>query len=199
MILEIHRKSHEEILRLPQVVGQPFILIGHQLTDWDVPRNKMYPFAKYLRNEMGLVDVYSLDYCDQRADILWDMNQPITKVPEMLKIKAATVYDIGTLEHIHNASQAILNSIMLLERGGHYVLHTPVRGYHDHGYHTFHPEWIVDFLQSNRMHIVHLKYTNKAGSPLYDLSAGDVLLWLVARKQADLLRTVYPIQKKYRK
>ncbi len=50
-----------------------------------------------------------------------------------------TVYDVGTIEHVFDTRQCFENCARMVAVGGHYFIHTPVRGYFGHGLHTFAP------------------------------------------------------------
>src|SRR5262249_10824874 len=90
--------------------------------------------------------VVSLDLFDNRADLRYDMNQP---VPQSEHNKYGTLIDIGSLEHVFDTAQCLENCFRMVRCGGHYLLHTPVNGYFGHGLHVFNPQGLMDCLDVN--------------------------------------------------
>jgi hypothetical protein len=75
----------------------------------------------------------------------------------------------------------------MVASGGRYFLHTPVKGYFEHGFHTFHPDLITEAFTINRFEIEYLKYSSGWGAPLeHPGDADDALIWIVGRKTAPL-------------
>lgn len=137
--------------------------------------------------------VVSLDLFDSRAELRYDMNQP---VPESEHRKYGTLIDIGCLEHLFDTAQCLENCIRMVRRGGHYLLHTPVNGYYGHGLHVFNPQGLIDCLGANGFKIVYLKYSTMFGKPISDPStASNVLIWMVGRKERDVSAFTCPQQK----
>ncbi len=137
--------------------------------------------------------VVSLDLFDSRAELRYDMNQP---VPESEHRKYGTLIDIGCLEHLFDTAQCLENCIRMVRRGGHYLLHTPVNGYYGHGLHVFNPQGLIDCLGANGFKIVYLKYSTMFGKPISDPStASNVLIWMVGRKERDVPVFTCPQQK----
>ena len=78
--------------------------------------------------------VTTLDYFDSRADLRYDMNQP---VPEGEHNRYGTLIDIGSLEHLFDTAGCLENCFRMVRPGGSYLLHTPINGYFGHGLHVF--------------------------------------------------------------
>jgi hypothetical protein len=75
------------------------------------------------------------------------------------------------------------------------VIFRPVKGYYDHGLHTFGPECILEGVRGNGFELEYVKYSNMSGVPLKDPGDDeDVLIWLVARKVQELGSFVVPMQ-----
>jgi hypothetical protein len=148
----------------------------------------------YLRNR-GLTDVTHLDYFDARAQLRYDMNQP---VPEVEHERYGTLIDIGCLEHVFDTRQCLENCLRMVRTGGTYFLHTPVNGFLGHGLHTFNPEGLVGALRINGFEILYHRYCAKDGSPLKSPGeAPDALIWLVGRKTKPLGEFEIPQQGKW--
>lgn len=144
-----------------------------------------------LRN-YGLTDVKVLDYFDPRADLKQDMNSPID---ERWRGAFSTIIDIGSLEHVFDTRQCLDNLFSMLRPGGHIMLHTPCKGYFDHGLHTFSPECILECLRLNGFDIKYTRYSSDTGVPLdRPHGADNVVLWVVARKVNSVAAFVVPQQ-----
>jgi hypothetical protein len=192
-----HVRYYREILARPGFLAEPLLIFGVQDT-WPsagVPEPDellRHPdLGAYLRAR-GLREVLTLDRFDERADLRYDMNHP---VPAREHGRFATVIDIGCLEHVFDTRQCLESCLRMLQVGGHYLLHTPVNGYHRHGLHTFHPEVLPTALELNGFEIVYRKLTTPDGVELARTDGHpDVLLWVVARKTAPLADFVCPQQ-----
>ncbi len=150
--------------------------------------------AVYLENR-GLKDVWFLDFFDSRAQLRYDMNEP---VPESEHERYGTFIDIGCLEHLFDTRQCIENCLRMVKTGGLYFLHTPVKGFLGHGFHTFNPEALIGALRANGFEIVYHRYCAKDGTPLADPEdADDAIIWLVGRKTRPIERFEVPQQGKW--
>lgn len=137
--------------------------------------------------------VTSLDLFDRRAELGYDMNQP---VPQSEHNKYGTLIDIGSLEHVFDTAQCLENCFRMVRLGGHYLLHTPVNGYFGHGLHVFNPQGLLDCLDVNGFKVIHAKYSTYLGKPVADpASAPEVLIWLVGRKEREVASFSSPQQK----
>src|SRR5437667_2499363 len=126
----------------------------------------------------------TLDFFDNRADLRYDMNQP---VPELEHNKYGTLIDIGCLEHLFDTAGCLENCMRMVRRGGYYLLHTPVNGYFGHGLHVFNPQGLIDCFLANGFKIVYLKYTTYKGKPISDPSKSrNVIVWVVGKKEKDV-------------
>jgi hypothetical protein len=145
----------------------------------DLLRSKGYP-------------VTTLDYFDSRADLRYDMNQPL---PAVEYSKYGTFIDIGCLEHLFDTAACLENCMRMVRRDGHYLLHTPINGYFGHGLHVFNPQGLIDCFVGNGFKIVYLKYSTIKGKTITDPSKHDnVILWLVAKKEKEVPVFVCPQQ-----
>jgi hypothetical protein len=81
--------------------------------------------------------------------------------------------------------------------GGHYMLHTPVNGYWAHGFHIFNPECLRGAFELNGFRIIYEKFSTADGIPVPDPSKGDILTWMVARKEREFDKFVCPQQGKW--
>jgi hypothetical protein len=197
VILPGHVRWFEAIFGIDGFFGEPVVTFGfHEIAlgkaGHPVPdAYKADNLAQLLANR-GLKDTHVLDYFDSRADLRYDMNQP---VPSSEYDRYGTFVDIGSLEHLFDARQCLENCLRMVKVGGFYFLHTPVRGYFLHGFHTFHPEALTQALTLNGFEIVFVRYSSADGTPIDDPgAASDVLIWLVGRKTRRIAEFVSPQQ-----
>jgi SAM-dependent methyltransferase len=201
MILPGHAAYYLEIFSLPGFLADPLLVFGVQdiLTPTRSRRaaREFLPFddlGGYLRSR-GLGQVVTMDCFDPRADLHYDFNQP---VPEHEHGRYATLIDIGCLEHVFDSRQCLENCLRLVRHDGHFLLHTPVKGYYGHGLHTFDPEGLRGALELNGFQVVYLKYSTKSGRDVSSPGAfDDVLIWIVGKKVAEFDRFTSPQQARW--
>ena len=99
-----------------------------------------------LRNCFGSSVVDSMDNSDyENASIIHDMNQPL---PTAIEREYDTVLDIGCLEHIYNAPQALRNCSLLCKSGGQIIHALPANNLCGHGFWQFSPELFFSLYSS---------------------------------------------------
>lgn len=198
MILPGHARYYLEIFSLPGFLAEPTLVFGVQdIAKPPSPRGAAREFAgfdelgAYLRSR-GLHQVVTMDRFDPRADLRYDFNQP---APAHEHGRYATLIDVGCLEHVFDSRQCVENYLRLIRKGGHILIHTPVKGYYGHGLHTFNPEGLLGALELNGFEVVYQKYTTSAGREVSAPDAfEDVLIWIVGRKIAEFERFNAPQQ-----
>ena len=95
-------------------------------------------FADPLFSAMGADQIVSLDASGyEDASVVFDLNG---ELPEHLQRRFTAVLDGGTIEHVFDVKQALLNAMQLVEVGGHLLLITPTSGSSGHGFYQFSPE-----------------------------------------------------------
>lgn len=102
-------------------------------------------WAEAFFHRLGAKRVESLDYCAyEGARFTHDMNHPWPegRPPEQFDV----VFDGGTLEHVFNLPQALLNAMSLVKPGGCLLSVTPADGWLGHGFHQPQPELFFRFL-----------------------------------------------------
>lgn len=201
-VLAGHVRWYEQIFAREGFLAEPVLLFGFQDIGiapqhfsgrlGGVPEAYRVADLVEFLHRRGLAAVEVVDHFDPRAQHRWDMNLP---VPAAAHGSFGTLIDIGSLEHVFDTRQALENCLRLVRLGGHYLLHTCVKGYYLHGLHTFHPEVLGEALRLNGFEIVFRAYSSADGEPLADPAyAEDALLWLVGRKLAELAEFVCPQQ-----
>jgi len=184
-ILKRHIELHREVLEIPGFVAEPFLMVGFQtIHGADLPEDFDYPNVKELLQARGLTDIIALDYFDPAAELRYDMNHP---VPEHEHERYQTVYDVGTIEHVFDTRQCLESCMRMTKVGGHYFIHTPVKGYFEHGLHTFDPRVMIRALQMNSFEIVYRQFSSNKGERIkHAKDAENSLVWVVGRKTASM-------------
>ena len=112
------------------------------------------PWAEPLFEALGATEIESLDYSDyEGARHIHDMNQPWPegRPPRQFDV----VFDGGTLEHVFNFPQALLNAASLVKVGGSLLSVTPADGWLGHGFYQPQPELFFRFLTPERGFKLH--------------------------------------------
>lgn len=102
-----------------------------------------------------------------------DLNKDLRRLSQAY----TTIFNLGTLEHVWNAHNAWANALRAVKIGGHFLTHSPVAGYKDHGLHLTSAPAIRAFVSKNGFTILDDWHTKRA--------VGDVL-WLAARKDRHI-------------
>ena len=90
-----------------------------------------------LVNHFGAAVVDSWDFSDyEGATHVWDMNHPLQEAAG----EYDTVFDGGSLEHVYNVPQALLNVSRLCRNGGQILHLLPANNFCGHGFWQFSPE-----------------------------------------------------------
>jgi hypothetical protein len=195
-LIKAHIHLHRDVLDLPGLMTEPFLMIGFQvIAGADLPEDFNYPNVKQLLEARGLTNVTAIDYFDPAADLRYDMNLPI---PEHEHERYQTVYDIGTIEHVFDTRQCLENCMRMVTVDGYYFVTTPVKGYFEHGLHTFAPEVLIRALEMNNFEIVYEQFTSRRGERIKHANeAADSLIWVVGRKTASTGQFKIPQQACY--
>ena len=80
------------------------------------------------------------------AEFVWDLNNPI---PNHLKHVFGTVIDSGSLEHVFNVGEALMNMNRLTKPDGRIIHFTPANNYLEHGFYQFSPTLFTDYYGVN--------------------------------------------------
>ena len=96
-------------------------------------------YADAFFQALGAEDFDILDISDyENANLLHDLNIPI---PREHKNSYSAVIDIGTVEHVFDAVQAVKNIRDLCKVGGHVIMMNPANSWLGHGFYQFSPEF----------------------------------------------------------
>lgn len=101
-----------------------------------------------LFNWIGFHEVHALDCSDyEGADIIFNLVN--ADVPDNLLNRFDYIYDGGTLQHIFNVPQALVNICKMVKVKGHIIMDIPSANYVDHGFYCFQPMILEKFFESN--------------------------------------------------
>lgn len=134
--------GRQSLALAPQMLEHFFSRYGEDLrgVDWNAKT-----WAEPLFEALGAKTVQSLDYSGyEGAQLIHDMNQPWPegRPPRQFDV----VFDGGTLEHVFNVPQGMLNAMSLVKPGGCLLSVTPADGWLGHGFHQLQPEFFFRFL-----------------------------------------------------
>ena len=153
-IMGIDNTAAKMILMMKNIQGVDLneaLIFGHQknylgqklrrriASEYQVPRKTLNDeYADVFLRLVGAENFQVLDISKyEGASIIQDLNLP---VPTTLSGKFSAVIDIGTSEHIFNATQSIANLRNLCRVGGHVLILSPANNYLGHGFYQFSPE-----------------------------------------------------------
>lgn len=196
-ILPRHLRLYDEVFRLPGILAEPFLMIGYQdILGSENPPFYDHPDLRALLTAAGLTEILALDRFDDRAELRYDLNLPL---PEAEHERFRVVFDIGSLEHVFDTRQCLENCMRMVKPDGLYFLHTPVKGFYDHGLHTFSPELVIQAFERNGFAIEYLAFSSDGGERLEDAGdADDSLIWIVGKKRRALVQFAIPQQGRWR-
>lgn len=193
VILRKHTNFYREIFKIQGIFKEPFLTLGYQEIEENIPSDFRHKDLKALLLSKGLKSIVTCDYFDPRADLKYDLNFP---VPISEHEKYNVVFDIGTLEHIFDTRQAIENCMRMVRVDGLYFLHTPIKGYFGHGLHVFNPKGLIDILTNNNFKILYLKFSSSSGEIVRDFNdRDDILIWVIGKKIEKTGRLNIPQQR----
>lgn len=130
MILAEHYRHHD---RMKKYCITPMLILGNQ-------ENKGgYSFG---------IPYLTLD--PDGGDFNADLNYPVT---DPAAGPWATVYNLGTIEHVWDVNQAFINVAKMIAVGGHYLCQQPTGGYEGHGIHVTDWNMIRKFFTLNGFEI----------------------------------------------
>lgn len=146
--------TYDDILALLKKENLPSypLQAGQSLTT-NIPAWDSGPFAHYTSDQVFFhsltgLPVAALDSSEyEGAEYVWDLNKPI---PDEWKGKFKTIIDAGTLEHIFDIKQSLINLNWLLAPEGRIIHLTPASNYLEHGFYQFSPTLLYDYYGVNK-------------------------------------------------
>lgn len=96
---------------------------------------------------LGATDIMALDYSNfENAEITYDLNYP---VPNDLRNRFDLIVDGGTIEHVFDVRQSLMNIALMLKPGGRIIHLSPASNYVNHGFYQFSPTLFYDYYAAN--------------------------------------------------
>jgi hypothetical protein len=156
-------------------------------------------FMKAFNIELTVFDINEV----RGGEIIHDFNLPVlTREHNQYDI----VYDGGSLEHIFNVSQALINMLHLCKVNGHIIHSNPLCVF-NHGFYNFNPTFYADFYLQNGHEIIddmEAIRNEKLGYSSATLPhhkrfkmVGDYWIAVLAKK-TNSKALIYPHQTKYK-
>jgi SAM-dependent methyltransferase len=151
--------------------------------DIDEPSRKFFDGKRVsdLFASRGLTTL-EVDFDDPRAGLVHDLSKPFD---DSMRNRFSVVFDIGTIEHVADTVSVFRNYFTSLRVGGLIFLLTPIRGYFDHGFHTFSEEFVIGVFAMNGFEILEKKYASESGLLLQSPLDADSSLILIAARKAN--------------
>ncbi|MGA0562248.1 hypothetical protein ACO2RV_07340 [Ancylobacter sp. VNQ12] len=136
--------SHIRAKDFDEIVAKSKIAIDDK-TKKDITSDK---WADDLFRYLGASSVEAIDASDyEGADHIHDLND---SVPIALHDKYDVVFDGGTLEHVYNIPNALLNCMKMVKIGGHFISIAVCNNFVGHGFYQFSPEFFFRSLSKKR-------------------------------------------------
>lgn len=165
-----HHASGYAVLAEAGALRSPLLMIGNQKCtvrervkggpDEEIAAGRF--FERY-----GVSEYKTLD--PDGGDYQHDLNESI----EDMDCGFATVFNLGTIEHVWDVHTAWSNALRMVATEGYFVTVSPVQGWDGHGIHITDRHAIRAFVKDNGFAIVEERCC---------VEARGVLLWLAARK-----------------
>jgi hypothetical protein len=222
MIPALIRFLKEQAAAFP-IAGRT-LTIGHQtvvLTPrqyeemFFIPHPEPQVSAEGVFRSLGASSLESLDYHGTpQATIQCNLNYPLDR---KYYEHYDTILDGGTIEHIFNVEACLQNMVKLLKICGNIIHINPCQGYFNHGYYLFQPTFYFDYYLSNgfsecECYLLEFTDRNRYAYPgnyqsikfiknqdeCKFITKNDTLIIFKARKNTDLMNSVFPIQSMYR-
>jgi hypothetical protein len=158
--LEIH-ESEERILSFGRENGYPNLLRDKSVRSLFLDR-------------YGIKQYQDLDIND-KADILCDLNFPIN---QELAGMSSTILDGGTLEHVFDIRQALINIHDMLRVGG-TIIHISPLTWFNHAFYNFNPKLYRNLIESNDYELIVEAYCIPQSKRIYFKKKSDQQVYII--------------------
>lgn len=110
-------------------------------------------FSETLFRKLGFGEIETMDFASYEGpSIEQDLNLP---VPKKLHNQFDFIFDGGTIEHVFNVPQALMNVYYMLKPGGRFISANGMNGWTGHGMYQFSPELVWTFWKRKAQCVVH--------------------------------------------
>ena len=170
--MSIHPHNLPDLERFGEYYSPPMLMLG--ATGSTIPECPMAQdyFAKWVGG-----DYHDLDL--DGGDLALDLNNDLAS----LSASYQTVFNLGTIEHVWDTNHAWANALRAVKIGGHFLTHSPVSGYRNHGLHITTAPAIRAFVSKNGFTILDDWITRRVTPS--GTEVGE-LLWLAAVKDRHI-------------
>lgn len=196
-------------------IGKQSILFKKQDVKLLFPKKKIHYSNQIIDDifffkNLGFKYVDSLDASGyEGANLINDLNFPIKA---KFKNSYNFIYDGGSLEHIFNVGQAMINLANMLKNKGIIMHFVPCNNYIDHGFYSFSPTLFKDFYSQNNFKLINLSLVlqpfsisgrwiefeyNENLIKETKFSNKKLMIWAVFQKTNNKKKIFFPIQGKY--
>lgn len=118
-----------------------------RIPEWIGTPNESYISDVAFFRLLGVETIQALDYSAyEHADIVADLNLPI---PDSLKNRYDVIIDGGTMEHVFDVRQDLMNIAGMLRVGGRVLHLSPASNTVNHGFYQFSPTLFFDYYGIN--------------------------------------------------
>lgn len=193
--------GYNDILATPEEVEELFRVSVKERTDFGKWHGIPYPlvetqaFLEALGCHSTCIDIVKARGCEVVCDLNVDVLEMIGHHHYDL------VIDGGTLEHVFNIGQALMNVAQTVKVGG-VIFHGNPVNWINHGFYSISPTLLHDFYTQNGWEELHTKLVDRYGKvkdiiPTRRFVADTEIsnLYMARRKNYDGLK--YPMQTKY--
>lgn len=102
---------------------------------------------------IGFTSIESVDVHDgENPTYVYDLNDP--ELQSLVGKRYATVFNLGTMEHVFSPPTVLKNMFDVCEVGGHIVHSYPYNNWGGHGFYQFSPELLYSYYKANSFDIV---------------------------------------------
>ncbi len=145
-VADIKRMLHEEDLTPHSIPAEE--PVGTNIPAWSNSPNSIYTSDRVFFTLLTDSPCFALDVSDyEGAEYVWDLNE---KIPEHFAHTFNTVIDSGSLEHVFNVKEALMNMNRLATKNGRIIHITPANNYLEHGFYQFSPTLFIDYYGANK-------------------------------------------------
>ena len=183
----------EDIPGLEYRADSDAICARHGLRPRRIPDAESY--FSLMGCELHVYDIVKERGCER----LCDLNEPL-----LVEKQYDIVLDVGTVEHVINIWQALVNIASLVKLGGH-VLHENPFNWGNHGFYNLNPTFYADFYGQNGFEMIECKLVDRNGNSVVVPLTGrfrwegkEMNMFAMARR-IKIQEFVYPTQSKYKK
>jgi hypothetical protein len=122
----------------------------------DFKKRKENFYQLFCKNK---INYYSVDYYDNRANFIQNLNTAIC-APMMFNV----IIDSGTSEHVFNVANVFKYTHNSLLKNGFMIKILPAYGDNTHGFYNIHPNIYFDFAKANNYEVIDFRYIDNINS-----------------------------------